>query len=62
MSNEVDIASICETCIHLRKNGEVMVGSIESGGPEMSYKCMKGNNLSYKMLDRGQCSEHEMDE
>lgn len=59
MSNEIDIARICESCIFLQENGEIMVGCIQSGGPEMSYKCRKGNNLSYKKLDAGQCSEYK---
>ena len=57
MSDNIGTARICDKCIYLKYVGDIMVGSVESGGPEPSYRCLKNRNLSYYMLDRGVCPD-----
>jgi hypothetical protein len=42
---EVDIPLYCFNCPHLKYEGEVMVGSPQSGGPEPIYSCAKRRNM-----------------
>jgi hypothetical protein len=43
----VNISLMCGECSYCKYVGDIMVGSISSGGPEPSYECSKGWNLGY---------------
>jgi hypothetical protein len=48
---EVDIPNYCYKCLHLKDEGEVMVGSPLSGGPEPAYSCLKRRNMCHYLFN-----------
>ena len=48
MNLHCDIPRYCDECIHCKSQGEIMVGSDSTGGgPEESFSCDKGRNMTY---------------
>ena len=58
MSIYCDIPMYCDDCIHIINQGTIMVGTDESGGgPEESFSCDKGRNMSYYHYNGEQCPD-----
>ena len=54
----VDIPLYCDNCSHLKYEGDIMVGSDSTGGgPEPSYSCRKGRNMSYYYANDKRCPD-----
>jgi len=61
MSIYVDIPLYCDECIHCKEEGDLMVGTDESGGgPEPSFSCNKDRNMGYYDYHRNiTCPEYD---
>jgi len=54
-----NISLYCDKCVNCKPAGEIQVGSIESGGIEMSYSCSKNRNMTYYWYNNIPCPDFE---
>jgi hypothetical protein len=54
-----DYPSYCEQCIHCKQEGEHMVGSKESGGPENFISCKINRNFYYYFTNDIKCPKFD---
>ena len=57
---EVNIPLYCLDCENIKSKKDVMVGSNETGGgPESSYGCKKGRNMSHYWYHGTHCPDYD---
>lgn len=60
MGNYVNTPIYCDNCVNCRTEGDVMVGSpSKGGGPEPSFSCRKGENMTYYYLNNIRCASYD---
>ena len=57
---EVNYPLYCMDCCQCVDDGDVMVGDEAGGGPEWSYLCKAGKNMSYYWFNHLECPDFDL--